>query len=171
MYDFAYIIGLLFRIPHFQSAFLGPSSQISNSNWNFIECSKKHCQMSRDDFDNLERAHVDLAMVSARPTVFNDSIYGHVELSNISKHVIDTPQFQRLRDITQLGGVYYVFPAAASRRYEHSIGVAHLAQTLIRRLRKNQPEFERARDCAGRGLQTYQDERMLARHTRLLACY
>ncbi len=94
-----------------------------------------------DDFDNLERAHVDLAMASARPTVFNDSIYGHVELSNISKHVIDTPQFQRLRDITQLGGVYYVFPAAASRRFEHSIGVAHLAQTLIRRLRKDQPEL------------------------------
>ncbi len=46
-----------------------------------------------------------------------------------------------MRDITQLGGVYYVFPAAASKRFEHSIGVAHLAQTLIRQLKKAQPEL------------------------------
>jgi len=91
--------------------------------------------------DDLTLARAELTSSSARVTVFNDSVYGHVELSNLSKHVIDTPHFQRLRDITQLGGVYYVFPAAASRRFEHSLGVAHLALTLVRRLRSDQPEL------------------------------
>jgi len=90
--------------------------------------------------DDLTLAQAELT-AAARCTVFNDSVYGHVELSNLSKHVIDTPHFQRLRDITQLGGVYYVFPAAASRRFEHSLGVAHLALTLVRRLRRDQPEL------------------------------
>jgi len=90
--------------------------------------------------DDISLAQAELS-AAERCTVFNDSVYGHVELSNLSKHVMDTPHFQRLRDITQLGGVYYVFPAAASRRFEHSIGVAHLALTLVRRLRKDQPEL------------------------------
>ena len=89
----------------------------------------------------LAAAEISQGVRPDRCTVFNDSVYGHVELSALSKRVIDTPQFQRLRDITQLGGVYYVFPAAASRRFEHSIGVAHLAQTLIRQLKKSQPEL------------------------------
>jgi HD superfamily phosphohydrolase len=73
--------------------------------------------------------------------VFNDPIHGHIELSPLSVAVIDTPQFQRLRDISQLGGVYYVFPGAASKRFEHSIGVAHLSRTFITQLRNNQPSL------------------------------
>ena len=43
-------------------------------------------------------------------------------LSPLSVKVMDTPQFQRLRDISQLGSIYYVFGGAASKRFEHSIG-------------------------------------------------
>ena len=67
--------------------------------------------------------------------VFNDPIHGHIELSDFAVAVIDTPQFQRLRDISQLGGVYYVFSGAASKRFEHSIGVAHLATTFVKHLK------------------------------------
>jgi deoxynucleoside triphosphate triphosphohydrolase SAMHD1 len=97
--------------------------------------------MSDDDL-KLASEELNAIAASGRGPVFNDSVYGHVELHAISKVVMDTPQFQRLRDITQLGGVYYVFPAAASRRFEHSIGVAHLAQMLIRRIRTKQPELQ-----------------------------
>ena len=54
--------------------------------------------------------------------VFNDPIHGHIELHPLMVKIIDTPQFQRLRYIKQLGGCYWVFPGAAHNRFEHSIG-------------------------------------------------
>ena len=73
--------------------------------------------------------------------IFNDPIHGHIELSSICVKIIDTPHFQRLRDISQLGGVYYVFSGAASRRFEHCIGVSYLAKEFALQLRDRQPEL------------------------------
>uniref|UniRef100_A0A8C7X5B6 HD domain-containing protein n=1 Tax=Oryzias sinensis TaxID=183150 RepID=A0A8C7X5B6_9TELE len=73
--------------------------------------------------------------------VFNDSIHGHVELHPLLVQIIDTPQFQRLRYIKQLGGGYFVYPGASHNRFEHSIGVAYLAGLQARTLRENQPEL------------------------------
>ncbi|XP_035766069.1 deoxynucleoside triphosphate triphosphohydrolase SAMHD1-like [Neolamprologus brichardi] len=66
--------------------------------------------------------------------VFNDPIHGHIELHPLLVKIIDTPQFQRLRNIKQLGGVYFVYPGASHNRFEHSIGVAHLAGQLAKKL-------------------------------------
>ena len=55
--------------------------------------------------------------------------------------IIDTSEFQRLRDLRQLGTCNYVFPSANHTRAEHSIGVAHLAKTMMHSLRENQPEL------------------------------
>ncbi|KAM9350985.1 deoxynucleoside triphosphate triphosphohydrolase SAMHD1-like [Symphorus nematophorus] len=73
--------------------------------------------------------------------VFNDPIHGHVELHPLLIKIIDTPQFQRLRYIKQLGGVYFVYPGASHNRFEHSIGVAHLAGQLVQSLSVRQPEL------------------------------
>ncbi|KAI9002319.1 hypothetical protein BC832DRAFT_593626 [Gaertneriomyces semiglobifer] len=73
--------------------------------------------------------------------VLNDPIHGHIELDEVCMHVIDTPQFQRLRDLKQLGSAYFVFPGAANNRFEHCIGVCHLAGVLVEHLRKVQPEL------------------------------
>ena len=54
--------------------------------------------------------------------VFNDCVHGHIEIDPLCVAIIDTPQFQRLRHIKQLGGGYYVFPGASHNRFEHSIG-------------------------------------------------
>ncbi|XP_054651205.1 deoxynucleoside triphosphate triphosphohydrolase SAMHD1 isoform X2 [Dunckerocampus dactyliophorus] len=73
--------------------------------------------------------------------VFNDPIHGHVELHPLLVKIIDTPQFQRLRNIKQLGGTYFVFPGASHNRFEHSIGVGYLAGQLVKALNERQPEL------------------------------
>jgi HD superfamily phosphohydrolase len=75
------------------------------------------------------------------PKIFNDPIHGHIEISSLCVKIIDTPQFQRLRDISQLGGVYYVFSGASSKRFEHCIGVSHLAKTFAKKLSSEQPSL------------------------------
>uniref|UniRef100_A0A672L1L9 Deoxynucleoside triphosphate triphosphohydrolase SAMHD1-like n=1 Tax=Sinocyclocheilus grahami TaxID=75366 RepID=A0A672L1L9_SINGR len=73
--------------------------------------------------------------------IFNDPVHGHIELHPLLVQMIDTPQFQRLRYIKQLGTKYLVYPGATHTRFEHSIGVAHLAGCLLKTLHENQPEL------------------------------
>ncbi|KAL1281491.1 hypothetical protein QQF64_000294 [Cirrhinus molitorella] len=74
--------------------------------------------------------------------IFNDPIHGHMELHLLLVKIIDTPQFQRLRHIKQLGGTYLVYPGASHNRFEHSLGVAYLAGCLVKTLRNNQTELK-----------------------------
>lgn len=74
--------------------------------------------------------------------VFNDPIHGHIELHPLCVKIIDTPQFQRLRFLKQLGNCYYVYPGATHNRFEHCLGVCHLAGQLTRALQRRQPELE-----------------------------
>ncbi|XP_035238000.1 deoxynucleoside triphosphate triphosphohydrolase SAMHD1 isoform X1 [Anguilla anguilla] len=73
--------------------------------------------------------------------VFNDPIHGHIELHPLLVSIIDTPQFQRLRHIKQLGATYLVFPGACHNRFEHSLGVGYLAGQLVQSLNKRQPDL------------------------------
>lgn len=83
-----------------------------------------------------------LWQIQAEPNkVFNDPIHGHVELHPLLIKIIDTPQFQRLRNLKQLGGTYFVFPGASHNRFEHCIGVGHLAGQLVQALNQRQPEL------------------------------
>lgn len=50
--------------------------------------------------------------------------------------VVQTPPFQRLRRIRQLGFSEYVFPGATHTRFAHSIGVFHTARQLMEVIRK-----------------------------------
>ncbi|XP_072014052.1 deoxynucleoside triphosphate triphosphohydrolase SAMHD1-like [Amphiura filiformis] len=77
-----------------------------------------------------------------RMKVFNDPIHGHIEVHPLLVKVLDTPQFQRLRYIKQLGCSYFVFPGAAHNRFEHSLGVSHLAGLLAKTLKHRQPELD-----------------------------
>ena len=79
--------------------------------------------------------------VTRKQKVFNDPTHGHIELHPLLVKIIDTPQFQRLRNIKQLGAAYYVFPGASHNRFEHSIGVCHLAGQLVETLQRKQPEL------------------------------
>ena len=70
-----------------------------------------------------------------------DQVHGYIRMSPTCVSIIDTPQFQRLRDLKQLGTLYYVFPGASHNRFEHSLGVAHLAGETVARFQATQPEL------------------------------
>ncbi len=70
-----------------------------------------------------------------------DPIHGFISLSPLMIKIIDTPEFQRLRDLKQLGATYFVFPSATHSRFEHSVGVCFLAGETMLSLNKNQPSL------------------------------
>lgn len=59
--------------------------------------------------------------------IIRDPIHGNIELGEIELRLLDTPQMQRLRHIKQNGLCHLVYPAMNSTRFEHSLGVMHLA--------------------------------------------
>lgn len=72
---------------------------------------------------------------------FNDTIHGQISLSEIAVSILDTPEYQRLRKIKQLGTCNFVFATAVHTRFEHSLGVAFLGKKLLNILMDNQPEL------------------------------
>jgi hypothetical protein len=96
--------------------------------------------------------------LEARMKTVSCSVHGQIELPQSALQIIDTPQFQRLRNIKQLGELQcalfvckvsrcagttsYVFPSAVHTRFEHSLGVFHLARKMARHLKNNQPELD-----------------------------
>ena len=69
---------------------------------------------------------------------FYDPIHGFVEITPTMLKIIDTSEFQRLRDLKQLGAVQYIYPSATHTRFEHSIGVSHLSGIMAKHLFKNE---------------------------------
>jgi HD superfamily phosphohydrolase len=72
--------------------------------------------------------------------LFNDPIHGAYRLDAACTLIFDTREFQRLRRLKQLGMAYYVFPGASHNRFEHSLGVAHLAYRFATQLWYAQPQ-------------------------------
>jgi len=57
-------------------------------------------------------------------------IHGFIELNEWERDIINQPAFQRLRRIRQLGLTDYVYPGAMHTRFEHSLGVMHIATRM-----------------------------------------
>jgi len=66
-----------------------------------------------------------------RFSVVRDPVHGDVYLTHEELRVVDTPEFQRLRGVKQLGHAYLVYPGALHTRFDHSIGTVHVAQRMI----------------------------------------
>lgn len=65
-----------------------------------------------------------------------DPVHGLIvfedEVDRLAWELIDTPEFQRLRRIRQLGFSEIVYPGATHTRFAHSVGVYHMARKLLR---------------------------------------
>ena len=57
-----------------------------------------------------------------------------VPLTPRVRQILDTPEFRRLSQISQLGLVSLVYPAANHTRLEHSLGVYYTALLYLKRL-------------------------------------
>ncbi|KAJ2717303.1 hypothetical protein H4R19_000055 [Coemansia spiralis] len=71
----------------------------------------------------------------------NDPVHGYIALNTDMLQLIDTPQFQRLRYLKQLGTAYFVFPGGSHNRFEHCVGTAYLANKVVEGLARRQPEL------------------------------
>ena len=56
-----------------------------------------------------------------------DPIHDFVRVYDNELKIIDTSIFQRLRRIRQLSGAHLIYPGAQHTRFEHSLGVMHIA--------------------------------------------
>ena len=63
-----------------------------------------------------------------------DPIYGFISINAWERDIINHRVFQRLRDIRQLALTNLVYPGAMHTRFEHSIGVMHLASLIYQRI-------------------------------------
>ena len=61
-----------------------------------------------------------------------DPIHDFVRAYGGEIKIIDNPIFQRLRRIRQLSGAYLTYPGAQHTRFEHSLGVMHITDKLLK---------------------------------------
>ncbi len=66
--------------------------------------------------------------------MIRDPLYGDIFVSCSDVRLIDTDAIQRLKGVSQLGTLQWVYPGAAHTRFEHSIGVLYLSTTIARQL-------------------------------------
>lgn len=76
----------------------------------------------------------------SREKVFRDPIHNHIIVDNqIILDLIDTPEFQRLRRIKQLGTSSLTFHGAEHSRFGHCLGVYEIARRMCNQFERNYP--------------------------------
>ncbi len=75
--------------------------------------------------------------------IYRDSVHNIIRVNTdtgegrLLVSLIDTPEFQRLRRIRQLGLAYFAYQSAEHSRFTHSLGAFHLAARMIAKLRRS----------------------------------
>ena len=73
--------------------------------------------------------------------IYRDSVHNIIRVNTDSAEgklivaLVDTPEFQRLRRIRQLGLAYFAYQGAEHSRFTHSLGAFHLAARMVAKLR------------------------------------
>merc|ERR1719397_236236 len=77
-------------------------------------------------------------MLLVKKTLIQDAVHGPIRVDPRLFCIIDTPEFQRMRWIHQLGPIFLVYPTACHKRFSHSIGTYHVAKTLLENIYRQQ---------------------------------
>jgi len=98
-----------------------------------------------------------------------DSVHDWVEVDGVAEALLDTPAVQRLRHIKQLSTIRLVYPSANHTRFEHSLGVYHLADRALDYLGVTGARADTVRAAAllhdiGHGPYGHQTEGIIQRH-------
>ena len=81
--------------------------------------------------------------------IINDPIYGFIPIHNeLIFQVIEHPYVQRLRQISQMGLSYLVYPGAHHTRFHHALGAMFLMQRAVSVLRQKRVEISGAEEEA-----------------------
>jgi HD superfamily phosphohydrolase len=80
--------------------------------------------------------------------IIRDPIWNNIRVDPLAMELVDTPVFQRLRYVRQLGLAYLVYPGATHTRFEHALGAYHLSRIAMSLLRERgeMPEIS-TEDC------------------------
>jgi HD superfamily phosphohydrolase len=68
--------------------------------------------------------------------VVRDPLWNSIQVDTLARRLVDTPAFQRLRYVRQLGLAHLVYPGATHSRFEHALGAYHLAGVALANLRE-----------------------------------
>ncbi|HET9454749.1 MAG TPA: HD domain-containing protein [Gemmatimonadaceae bacterium] len=63
--------------------------------------------------------------------VIRDPLWNNIRVEPLALRLVDTPEFQRLRYVRQLGLAFLVYPGASHSRFEHALGAYHLARRAL----------------------------------------
>ncbi len=63
--------------------------------------------------------------------IIRDPLWNNIRIDSVALRLVDTPVFQRLRYVRQLGLAHLVYPGATHSRFEHAVGTYHLARRTI----------------------------------------
>ena len=76
--------------------------------------------------------------------VIKDPVHKDIWLTELETKIIDTPEFQRLRYIHQLGPAYLIYPGGKHTRFDHSLGALFVAQRIVNSIQKNAGLYDNA---------------------------
>lgn len=107
----------------------------------------------------------------AKSAQIRDPIHGFIRLHEPELKLVGTRLFQRLRGIRQLAMANLVYPGALHTRFDHSLGVCHVAGLLAEQLGMEISEIERIRTAAllhdlGHGPFSHVSEHALERYAK-----
>ena len=120
-----------------------------------------------------------MAMPMEKLCPIEDSIHDGVHYSEgLEEKIIDSQFMQRLRRLHQLQTVYLIYPGAEHTRFQHSIGVMHLAGMFAEHLLRDKPDKEKYVEAVriagllhdvGHGPFSHTFEEAIIRHEKRLA--